>query len=85
MFLIFGLRTKVDVLGIVSHACAGCGRNGSGQLVRERTRLSLFFVPLIPIRTRYAVYCLDPGCGGRTRVSPDEARRLLATGVLAPR
>ena len=84
MFLIFGLRTKVDVLGIVSLACPGCGQNSSGQLVRESTRFSMFFIPLIPIRTRYAVYCLDPFCGGRTTVTADEAQRLLEAGVRAP-
>lgn len=85
MFLIFGLRTKVEVLGLVLMACTGCDRNDSAQLVRERTRFSLFFVPLIPIRTRYRLYCLDPHCGRRTTVSADEARRLLETGVRAPR
>jgi hypothetical protein len=84
MLLIFGLRTKVEVLGIVSMACPGCGRDSNGQLVREHTRFSLFFIPLIPIRTRYAVYCLDPFCGGRTTVSAEKAHRLLATGVRAP-
>lgn len=81
MFLIFGLSTKSQLLGLVSFVCRVCGNSGPHQLVREKTRFSLFFVPLIPIRTRHAVHCRV--CGARTLVRADELPRVLATGALA--
>jgi zinc-ribbon family len=81
MFLIFGLTTKAELLGLVSFVCQVCGNAGPHQLVRERTRFSLFFVPLIPIRTRNAAHC--GVCGARTRVPADEMPRVLATGAVA--
>ena len=75
MFLIFGLSTKAELLGLVSFVCQVCGNAGPHQLVREKTRFSLFFVPLIPIRTRNAVHC--PVCGART----PGARRRAAPGA----
>ncbi|GIF53669.1 zinc ribbon family protein [Asanoa ferruginea] len=85
MFLIFGLRTKAQLLGLVSMACHVCGQTGSLQLVRESTKLSLFFVPLVPIRTGYVLYCPNPVCGARVKIEADEARGLLAAGVGSPR
>jgi uncharacterized Zn finger protein len=50
VFLIFGFRTKAHPLGWVAMACRVCGQAGSLLLVREVTRLSLFFIPLIPVK-----------------------------------
>ena len=77
--LIFGLRTKAYVLGWVAMACEVCRQTGSLLLVREVTKLSLFFIPLLPVRTRHMVECQNPLCRSRTKVSSAEARRLLDT------
>jgi hypothetical protein len=84
MFLIFGPRTKAELLGLVLMACRVCGQAGHLQLVREVTKLSLFFIPLVPVRTRCVVHCTNPVCGARVAVGADEARRLLAAGVESP-
>ncbi|MEE6262650.1 zinc ribbon domain-containing protein [Plantactinospora sonchi] len=78
MFLIFGLRTKSERLGLVPMACQVCGQPGSMLLVRETTRFSLFFVPLFRVRTKHRLYCTNPLCGARTDIGAGEARRLLA-------
>jgi hypothetical protein len=83
MFLIFGWRTKAQLLGRVLMACRVCGQPGNLLVVREVTKLSLFFVPLIPVRTKHVLQCASPFCGGRTDVSAGEARRLLAEGAVA--
>ena len=77
MFLIFGLRTKAYVLGWVAMACQVCHQTGSLLLVREVTKLSLFFIPLLPVRTRHVVECQNPLCRSHIKVSSGEARRLL--------
>lgn len=81
MLLIFGLRTKAYPLGWVAMVCQVCGRAGSLLLVREITKLSLFFIPLIPVRTGHIVECQNPVCLSRVKVSGGEARRLLDAGV----
>jgi hypothetical protein len=84
VFLIFGLRTKAVRVGSVTATCQVCGQVGSLLLVRESTKLSLFFIPLVSIRTKYVLHCMNPVCGARTAVGVGEARRLLAarTGSL---
>lgn len=84
VFLIFGFRTKAHPLGWVATICQVCGQAGSLLLVREVTKLSLFFVPLIPVRTRHVVECQNPMCRSQVKVSGGEARRLLDAGVGSP-
>lgn len=85
MFLIFGFRTKAQRLGPVSMLCGVCRRSDAQLLVREVTKLSLFFIPVLRVRTKHAVHCTNPMCGARVEVSAGEARRLLAAGAGVPR
>ncbi len=62
-------------------ACRVCGQAGSLLLVREVTRFSLYFIPLIPVRTKHVVECQNPMCRSRAKISSGEARRLLDAGV----
>jgi hypothetical protein len=84
MFLIFGFGTKAYPLGWVVTACRVCGHRGTLLLVRQVTKLSLFFIPLIPVRTRHVLECQNPMCRSRVTVSGGEARRLLDAGVASP-
>lgn len=77
MFLIFGFRTKAERLGPVAMACRVCGQSGTLQLVREVTKLSIFFIPLLKVRSKNMVHCTNPMCGAGYDVSGSEARRLL--------
>jgi hypothetical protein len=81
VFLIFGFGTKTYPLGWVSMVCHVCGQAGSLLLVRDVTKFSLFFVPLIPVRTRHVLECQNPMCRSRVKISSDEARRLVDAGV----
>ena len=76
MFLIFGFRTKAHALGWLPETCRVCGQSGSLLLVREVTKFSLFFIPLIPVRSKYVVRCQNAFCHHETRIGGDEARRL---------
>jgi hypothetical protein len=58
-----------------------CGQAGRLLLVREVTKLSLFFIPLIPVRTKHVLECQNPMCRSRVTVSRVEARRLFDAGV----
>lgn len=76
MLVIFGLSRKEWPLGLVALACAVCGHPGPQSLVRRRTRFTLFFVPVLPLRSRLEARC--PACGTPRQIARDEARRLGA-------
>ena len=81
MLLIFGFRTKAYALGWVAAVCHVCAQAGGLLLVREVTKLSIFFVPLIPVRTKYVLECQNPACRSRTRIDKQEVDRLQAAGL----
>ncbi|BCL15895.1 zinc-ribbon domain-containing protein [Micromonospora sagamiensis] len=74
MFLIFGLRTSVRRSGVVAMVCPNCGNHAAQVITKRSTRFSVFFVPLIPIRTRYVRQCSF--CGAEYVVPKHEARHL---------
>jgi hypothetical protein len=81
VLLIFGLRSTASPLGWVAGFCHVCGRTGGQLLIREATKLSLFFIPLIPVRTKYVLECQNAVCRSRVHISKREARRLRDAGV----
>ncbi|WFE60270.1 zinc-ribbon domain-containing protein [Micromonospora sp. WMMD712] len=74
MFFIFGLRTKVDRSGVTQQMCRNCGNHAAQVISRRSTKFTLFFVPLIPIRTRHVQQCTF--CGAQYDISAAEAARL---------
>lgn len=74
MLVIFGLSRKERPLGLVALGCTACGHPGPQSLVHRRTRFTLFFVPILPLRSRYEVRC--PACGATRTITGSEARRL---------
>lgn len=73
--VIFGLRTKVFVLAVLTLVCPRCGNPAAHPLHRAVTKFSLFFVPLFPVRTRYTTQCTF--CGFTNRLAKDQADHLL--------
>jgi uncharacterized Zn finger protein len=67
VFIIFGLRTKDHQLGSRVMICEVCGVTAAQILVRRTTKLSLFFIPLIPVKpaTHY-LQCTNCGTVRRT-------------------
>jgi hypothetical protein len=76
VLLIFGLRSRAYPLGWVAGFCDVCGRGGSLLLVREVTKLSVFFIPLIPVRSTFVMECQNPVCRSRIRIDKREGHRL---------
>ncbi len=74
MFFIFGLRTKVSRSGVVQQVCRNCGNHAAQVVTRRSTRFTLFFVPLVPVRTRYVQQCTF--CGAQYDVAKADAQRL---------
>ncbi|QQQ80546.1 zinc-ribbon domain-containing protein [Saccharothrix sp. 6-C] len=72
--VIFGFRTKVFVLTVLTLLCPRCGNQAAHPLHRSATKFTLFFIPLFPVRTKYTTQCTF--CGVTNRLSKDEANRL---------
>lgn len=76
MLIIFGLRTGVRLLGIVTVACRRCGNPAAHRLEERRRTITLFFIPVIPLGRRTVITCTY--CGATDDVDPDQVPTLLA-------
>ncbi|MEU4742221.1 zinc-ribbon domain-containing protein [Actinosynnema sp. NPDC023658] len=80
--VIFGFRTKVFVLAVLTLLCPRCGNQAAHPLHKSVTKFTLFFIPLFPVKTKYTTQCTF--CGVVNRQPKDEATR-LQRGALDPR
>lgn len=69
--LIFGLGVTQVLLATLMYACETCGNRAAHQLVKRVRKVSLFFVPLFAIGTRYIDTCT--ACGRELEVSGAQA------------
>lgn len=76
MFIIFGLRTKAYRLGVATLTCRNCGNFAAQVITRRVTRFALFFIPLFPVSSRYAMQCTV--CGAAYAVGRRDATALAA-------
>ncbi|PPH15076.1 zinc-ribbon domain-containing protein [Rathayibacter sp. AY1G1] len=72
MLLIFGTRAVEDLLRTLVFVCRVCGQRDEQRILRRRTRLSLFFVPVLTVSTRYLLECSH--CGTVSPISKEEAQ-----------
>ncbi len=73
--VIFGFRTKVFVMVVLTLLCPRCGNPAAHPLHKAVTKFTLFFVPLFPVKTRYSTQCTF--CGLANRLSKDQANHLV--------
>ncbi|ONI86599.1 zinc-ribbon domain-containing protein [Saccharothrix sp. ALI-22-I] len=73
--VIFGLRTKVFVLAMMTLLCPRCGNSAAHPVHKSVTKFTLFFIPLFPVKTRYTTQCTF--CGVTSRLSKDQATQLI--------
>src|ERR1700722_17477345 len=76
MFLIFGIKRLKRRLVTTFALCARCGTPAAQVLTRMGTWFSLFFVPLIPLGTRYVSTCTF--CGESTKLEKLQALQVVA-------
>ncbi|QYF72953.1 zinc-ribbon domain-containing protein [Cryobacterium sp. PAMC25264] len=75
MFLLFGSRTSEAVINIVSFVCGYCHTMAEQHVVKRSTRVTLFFIPLLPLSTKHVNVCAR--CGGSTSLSTAQVRHSL--------
>ena len=77
MFLLFGFRTRDNVVSRRPMVCEVCGVHAAQALVKRSTKFTLFFVPLFPVKR--STYYLECGnCGSTRRADPRAAGFLAA-------
>jgi hypothetical protein len=81
VLLIFGSRRTVTQLALVVLTCVNCHRSAANAVLKAVTKFTLFFIPLFPIRTRYATQCT--ACGFLMWIDKGQAEQ-LAAGPAAP-
>ncbi len=77
MFFIFGIRRRAARLATVFAVCSLCNTPAAQAVTRVRTFFTLFFVPLIPLGSRYRTTCTF--CGRSVKITRDAADHLVAS------
>ncbi len=76
MFIIWGFTQTEKELGFVGYFhCYKCNNDGNWQLKKVTNWFTIFFIPVIPFRRKYYVYC--PVCHDATQVPKEEAKRIM--------
>src|ERR1035437_7917174 len=77
MITLFGLRRKSSRLATLFVMCGYCHTPAAHALIRTRRYFTLFFVPLIPLGTKYFTTCTM--CGHATLVTREAADQYVAS------
>jgi hypothetical protein len=75
MLIVFGFKTFVSRLATLLMRCPLCGADAAHHIVRIRQFFTLFFIPVIPIRTKYRLGCTY--CGKARLISKQDAEQLV--------
>lgn len=76
--LIFGLSVKEALLTTLVFVCSTCGNNAAHRLVKRTRRLSIFFIPVLSVGSRFYDTCT--ACGRVIEVPRDQAENALRQG-----
>lgn len=69
MFFLFGTRRNAKMLAQVDRPCAKCGRSTMHAIVQTKRWFTLFFIPVIPLGSNFAMRCNL--CGLVQQASPE--------------
>lgn len=76
VLFIFGVGERDVSLATALLTCEVCGTHGGHQIVKRSRKVSLFFIPLIPVGTRYLDVCTT--CGRAREISRTQAEAAAA-------
>ncbi|MBG6225433.1 DNA-directed RNA polymerase subunit RPC12/RpoP [Arthrobacter sp. CAN_A2] len=74
MFFLFGLTTREHLQSTRSASCRYCGMFAQQQVIQRRTKISVFFIPLLTVKKTCMQVCTN--CGATSRISGLEERAL---------
>jgi hypothetical protein len=76
VLIIFGLRRRGQRMANVFAMCGVCHSPAAQGLIRIKTFFTLFFIPLIPVGTKYRSVCTM--CGATSSLTKDQADQAMA-------
>lgn len=76
MLLIWGWRTKIFQLAMVTFLCGVCGNPAAHAISKAVTKFTLFFIPLFPVGVKYSTQCTF--CGAQNRITKEQALQATA-------
>jgi hypothetical protein len=82
MIILFGFRRTASRLATIFVLCAACRTPAAHALTRTRRYFTLFFIPVIPLGTKYFTTCTM--CGHGTQITKEGADHYLASLPQAP-
>jgi transcription elongation factor Elf1 len=71
MLLIWGFKSYLRQLAIVTLVCQSCGNPAAHRVVERTRKFTLFFIPLFPVSHKYILTCTF--CGQATVITKDLA------------
>jgi zinc-ribbon family len=74
--IIFGFRSFVKTLAMLTMVCHRCSNPAAHRLVQRSRWFTLFFIPLIPVGFSRFTTCTF--CGATYKVSKEDAQRMVA-------
>jgi len=76
LFILFGWgKVTRQVVGqMFEKTCGYCNQTHLWQLCKNRTWFTLFFIPVIPYKTRYAIAC--PNCGSYIQLTAEQFNKM---------
>lgn len=77
--IIFGSRTYLYALAMLTLVCGRCGNPAAHSLKKRVTKFTLFFVPLFPLSTKYLTQCTF--CGAAQQITKEQAEQLQSGGM----
>jgi hypothetical protein len=77
VLIIFGLCRRGYRMANVFAMCGICHTPAAQAVVRIKTFFTLFFIPLVPVGTKYRSTCTM--CGGTIELSKDQADQAMVT------
>ena len=81
MLLIFGVRRRGYRMVNVFAMCGVCHTPAAQAVTRVRTFFTFFFIPLIPLGSKYRSTCTL--CGGTISLTKEQAEAAVASARLA--
>ena len=69
--IVYGFRTRNNVLGQTQYVCQRCQQNAFHSVVRTKRLITLFWIPLIPISKSTTARCNM--CGFQEKVDNKQA------------
>lgn len=80
--IIYGWRRYVRDLATATYLCGRCGNPSAHVLRRAVTKVTLFFIPLFPVSSKYFTVCTF--CGATNKLTKAEAQQVQAMQAAAP-